>query len=135
MIVDHLIKQGVKPEQIVIGAAFYGRSWKGILPENNGLYQATKGSFKSSIAYHEIRRDFETNTNYKRYWDPVAKAPYLYSAIDSVFISYDDTTSVKLKTVFALKEKLGGIMFWQLSHDTSDKNSLLNAIYEASKNN
>jgi len=134
MIVDYLIKQGVKPEQIVIGAAFYGRSWKGISPENNGLYQATKGPFKSSIAYHEIRSDFETNTNYKRYWDPVAKAPYLYSAIDSVFISYDDTTSVKLKTEFALKEKLGGIMFWQLSHDTSDQNSLLNAIYEASKN-
>jgi len=133
MIVDYLIKQGVKPEQIVIGAAFYGRIWKGVPPVNNGLYQPTKGPVRDAVIYKDIRNDYETNANYKRYWDSVAKAPYLYSSVDSVFITYDDTTSVKLKTEFALKEKLGGIMFWQLGHDTKEKNSLLKAIYDTSK--
>lgn len=133
-IVDYCIDIGINPEQIVIGAAFYGRAWKGVPPENNGLYQSNKGSFIGWSAYNQIRKDFESDKNYKRYWDPKAKAPYLYNKTDSVFITYDDTVSVKLKTDYAIKKKLGGIMFWELGNDTKEKNSLLKAIYdEASK--
>ena len=132
-IVGFCIENGVAPEQIVIGAAFYGRAWKGVPPNNNGLYQPNKGSYIGWSAYQQIRKEFETNKNYKRYWDPIAKAPYLYSAKDSIFISYDDTVSVRLKTSYAAQKKLAGIMFWQLGNDTKDKNSLLNAIYDASQ--
>ncbi|WP_273275679.1 glycoside hydrolase family 18 protein [Maribacter polysiphoniae] len=132
-IVDFCIAQGVAPEQIVIGCAFYGRAWKGVPPENNGLYQSNKGSYIGWSAYNQIRKEFESNKNYKRYWDPVAKAPYLYSEKDSVFISYDDTVSVALKTAYAKQKKLAGIMFWELGNDTKEANSLLNAIYGASK--
>ena len=131
-IVDYCIDNGVSPEQIVIGAAFYGRAWKGVPPVNNGLYQPNGGSYIGWSAYHQIRSEFESNGNYKRYWDPVAEAPYLYSATDSVFISYDDTVSVRLKTNYAIKKKLGGIMFWELGNDTKDEDSLLKSIYERS---
>ena len=132
-IVDFSIDSGVEPKQIVIGAAFYGRAWKGVPPENNGLYQSNKGSYIGWSAYHQIREKFEADDNYQRYWDSIAKAPYLYSAKDSVFISYDDTVSVRLKTQYALEKKLGGIMFWELGNDTKEKNSLLKAIYDASQ--
>jgi chitinase len=132
-IVEFCIENGVSPEQIVIGAAFYGRAWKGVPPKNNGLYQPNKGSYIGWSAYHQIREEFESNKNYKRFWDPIAKAPYLYSAKDSIFISYDDSVSVRLKTAYAIKKKLAGIMFWQLGNDTKDKNSLLKAIYDASQ--
>lgn len=133
MIVDYCISKGVKREQIIIGAAFYGRAWKGVLPKNNGLYQPNKGSHTGWGAYRDIRKKYENNKNYKRYWDSIAKAPYLYSANEGVFMTYDDTVSVTLKTKYTKKEKLGGIMFWQLGLDTKEKNSLLNAIYKASK--
>ncbi len=133
-IVEFCIDNGVSPQQIVIGAAFYGRAWKGVPPDNNGLYQANGGSYIGWSAYHQIRREFESNGNYKRYWDPIAEAPYLYSATDSVFISYDDTVSVRLKTNYAIKKKLGGIMFWELGNDTKDEDSLLKSIYDASHN-
>lgn len=132
MIVDYCISKGVKRKQIIIGAAFYGRSWKGVNTANNGLYQTNKGQ-SSTSTYKEIRKQYESNKDYTRFWDSVAKAPYLFSAKDSVFITYDDAVSVKLKTKYAKKEKLGGIMFWQLSQDTKDENGLLNAIYKASK--
>ena len=132
MIVDYCISKGVNPNQIVIGAAFYGRAWKGVVPVNNGLYQANKGSFSTS-AYSDIRKNYESNKKYKRYWDSIAKSPYLFNITDSIFMTYDDTVSVKLKTEYAIKNKLGGIMFWQLGGDTKEKNSLLNAIYKASK--
>lgn len=133
-IIDYCINKGVNAKQIIIGAAFYGKGWKGVKPINNGLYQSNKGGgFTSS--YNEIQTKYKSNTNYKRHWDSIAKAPYLFSEKDSVFITYDDTVSVRLKTEYAKKIKLGGIMFWQLSHDAKGENSLLNAIYRASKEN
>nr|WP_299170326.1 glycoside hydrolase family 18 protein [uncultured Allomuricauda sp.] len=131
-IVAFCMEKGVKREQIIIGAAFYGRAWKGVSPENNGLYQMNSGAHIGWSTYNQIRAEFEPDKNYKRYWDPIAKAPYLYNAQDSIFISYDDSTSVRLKTEFALKKELGGIMFWQLGNDTKEKNSLLKSIYDAS---
>ena len=129
-IVNYCLEQGVNPRQIVIGAAFYGRAWKGVPPENNGLYQPNTGSFIGWSAYRDIRAKYENKNGYTRYWDEVAEAPYLYSPTDSIFFSYDDTTSVKLKTAYAQEKDLGGIMFWQLGNDTQDENSLVDAIYE-----
>ena len=131
-IINFCIENGVKPEQLVVGAAFYGRAWKGVPPADNGLYQPNKGSHVGWDAYHNIRKNYENDVNYKRYWDSTAKAPFLYSAKDSVFITYDDTVSVKLKTEYAKKNNLGGIMFWELGNDTKEENSLLHAIYKAS---
>ena len=129
-IIDYCLKLGVKPEQIVIGAAFYGRAWKGVPPENKGLYQPNKGVHTGWSAYRNIRENYENKNGFVRYWDSVAKAPYLYSETDSIFISYDDTASVKLKVRYAIENNLGGIMFWQLGNDTREENSLLDAIYE-----
>ena len=131
-IVSFCIDQGIKPGQIVIGAAFYGRAWKGVHPEQHGLYQPNGGSYIGWSAYHQIREEFEGKNGFQRHWDPVAKAPFLYHAEDSLFISYDDTVSVRLKTQYARDQKLGGIMFWELGNDTKDDNSLLDAIYKAS---
>ncbi|MBJ6369132.1 glycoside hydrolase family 18 protein [Snuella sedimenti] len=132
MIVDYCINKGVKPEQIVLGSAFYSRTWKGVPNKNNGLYQTNKGSYVDAITYSEIRAKYEKNKNFERYWDTIAKAPYLFNKKDSIFISYDDTVSVRLKTSYVKKHRLGGIMFWQLSQDTKDSNSLLDAIYQTS---
>lgn len=131
-IVAFCMDLGVAPEQIVVGAAFYGRAWKGVPPVGNGLYQANRGSHIGWCAYHKIRDSFELKNGFERHWDSIAKAPYLYNPSDSIFISYDDTVSVKLKTTYAIEKKLGGIMFWELGNDTKQKNSLVNAIYEAS---
>ena len=132
-IVDYCIAQGVRPEQMVVGGAFYGRAWKGVPPENNGLYQPNQGAHIGWCPYGRIRNEFENKNGYKRHWDPVAKAPYLYNPADSIFISYDDPTSMKLKTEYAIQKKLGGIMFWQLGNDTKEENSLVDAIYEAAR--
>ena len=130
-IVAYLLELGVRPEQMVVGGAFYGRAWKGVPPANNGLYQPNGGPHIGWCPYARIRDEFEEKNGYQRHWDPVAKAPYLYNSADSIFISYDDTASVRLKTEFVLDKGLGGIMFWQLGNDTKGENSLVDAIYEA----
>lgn len=49
---------------------------------------------------------------------------------DSVF--YNGINTIKQKTELARKEKLAGVMIWEISQDTNDDRSLLKAINEAS---
>ena len=127
-LVRYLLNHGVNPSQIVIGSNFSGRAWQGVPPENNGLYQTTKGRWSGRASYSNIRENLEDKNGFVRYWDPVAQAPYLYNATDSVFITYDDTMSVRLKTKYAFDNGLGGIMFWQIGADTPN-DGLVDAIF------
>ncbi len=129
-IIAYCMENGARPEQIVIGAAFYGKGWVGVPPMNNGLYQKAAGAWTGSGSYAAIRENFENKGGFIRHWDPVAKAPFLYHPADSIFISYEDTVSIKLKTRYAADTGLGGIMFWQLGSDAPD-DGLVDAIYEA----
>lgn len=40
---------------------------------------------------------------------------------------------VRLKTQLVIDQNLGGIMFWQLRHDTKEEASLVEAIYQTEK--
>jgi chitinase len=127
-IVSYLINKGVNPSQIVIGSNFSGRAWQGVPPANNGLYQLNRGAWRERNSYAIIREMREDKNGFIRYWDQTAKAPYLYNAKDSIFITYDDTMSVRLKTKYTVETGLGGIMFWQLGADAPQA-GLVDAIY------
>jgi chitinase len=129
-IVDFLLNIGVNPAQIVIGSAFYGRVWKGVPPTKQGLYQRSRDIHIGWLGYQQIRDRYEPDSNFVRFWDQKAKSPFMYQAIDSLLVSYDDTVSVALKTRYAIDKQLGGIMFWQLGNDTKEPGSLLDAIYK-----
>jgi chitinase len=132
-IVNYVKGLGVDPKQLVIGGAFYGRAWKGVPSANNGLYQPNKGVHTGWLDYGAIRKEYEDKNGFTRHWDSVALAPYLFNPADSIFISYDDPESVALKTDYVQEEGLGGIMFWQLSNDTREAGSLLDAIWAAAQ--
>jgi chitinase len=127
-IISFCMEKGVKPSQIVIGGGFFGKGWKGVPPENNGLYQLNRGPWRGSGRYSSIREKYEDKNGFVRHWDAIAKAPYLYNSKDSIFISYEDTVSIRLKTKYAVSAGLAGIMFWQLAGDT-EKDGLVDAIY------
>lgn len=117
--VQYLIKTaGVDPGKIIIGAAFYARVWENVPAENNGLYQS--GKFKHGISYDQFPKKMSTEAGYQSYWDDTAKAPYSYNAKEKRFATYDDKRSIELKTKYVLDNKLGGIMFWELSNDVHE---------------
>ncbi len=127
-IINFCIDKSVDPKQIVIGGAFYGKGWKGVSSDNNGLYQPHEGGY-SVGSYSIIIKEFENKNGFVRYWDPIAKAPYLYNKEEKKFITYEDKISIKLKTEYAIEKGLGGIMFWQLRGD-AEKDGLLEAIHK-----
>lgn len=125
--VQHLLRQGVAPEKIVIGAAFYARVWKEVAQTNNGLYQT--GVHIEGAGFKEFPARYPSNKGFVYHWDDIAKAPYYYSATQKIFATFDDPRSLGEKVKYLRTHKLGGIMFWQLPHDT-DNNGLLNSIHE-----
>lgn len=121
-VVDYLQKNGVKPAQMVIGAAFYGRVWKNVKNQNNGLYQV--GEYSTSINYKDIETYLKGG--FVEYWDSAAQAPYAFNRDEELFITYDNKKSVTSKMNYLKQKGIKGIMFWELTLDK--KNGLLETI-------
>lgn len=128
--VKRLLKWGVPANKIAIGAAFYARIFANTTNANNGLYQPTH--FFRGVSWRKFDSTFSAANGYKKYWDKVAKAPYLYNDSLKYFVTYDDSVSIHLKTKYAMQKKLNGIMFWQLVDD-SFQHGLLDVIDETKK--
>ena len=129
--VQYLLKIGVDPKKIIIGAAYYARVWEDVPATNNGLYQS--GKFQQAIAYRHFKERLSEKNGFRYYWDDVAKAPYSYNATEKKFATYDDERSIELKTKYTLDNKLGGIMFWELSNDLY-QGGLTDVIYKTKNN-
>ncbi|WP_220463986.1 glycoside hydrolase family 18 protein [Adhaeribacter radiodurans] len=114
--VNYLINLGIPREQLIVGAAFYGRMFQNVENVNNGLNQP--GKFKSGVDFKDFTTQLPADSGYVSFWDETAKAPYLYNSAKKLFFTYDDKRSIEIKTKYVLDNKLGGIMFWQLASDT-----------------
>ena len=110
--INDLINLGVDPKQIFIGGAFYIKTFKNVDNLENGLYQNAEWN----RSYNQINFE-EVKSNFNFYWDDIAQAPYAYDSINKIFATFDNKESIKLKSQFAIENKLGGIMFWQLMND------------------
>jgi chitinase len=121
------IDAGVPVEKINLGLAFYGRLWKGVNNSNNGLFQAAETV--GMIEYYRILAEqFIDKNGFTRYWDESARAPYLWNPDSRIFISYEETNSIKYKIEYLKEKGLGGVMFWEYTDDYDSQ--LLDAIYE-----
>lgn len=112
-------------KKIILGAAFYARTWEQVNNSNNGLYQA--GTFKSFISFSQFHNRLNSDSGFVYYRDAVAQAPYAYNARTKTFATFDDALSVAAKVKYIQQKKLGGIMFWELSLDKPE-NGLLQVI-------
>lgn len=128
--IEQHIRAGIPRHKIVLGAAFYGRSWKGVRRENNGLHQPFE-SYDKDVPYSEIASSYLTSSSFRRLWDAEARAPYLWDESEGRFVTYDDPESIREKTRYIKAQRLGGIMYWEHSHDPQEV--LLTAIVEGLK--
>ena len=124
--VEQHIEEGIPVEKLVLGVPFYGRWWKGVSPDDNGLYQNSIGK-RGSYSYKTIA-DSLSNTAFVSYWDAKANSPYIWRSKDSLFLTYENPKSLKIKVDFVKSKKVGGIMFWQFNGDNGE---LLNVISES----
>jgi chitinase len=129
--IRYLLKNGVPREKIVLGAAFYARIWEEVPSFNDGLYQ--QGKFKTSVNYQLFPAELSKENGFNFFWDETAQAPYAYNPKKKLFATFDDKQSIEKKTLYVIDQKLDGIMFWEITHDTSH-NGLVDTIYELKVN-
>ena len=136
-VLQEYLQQGVPAAKIVMGVPMYGRAWGGVSsPVDGGLF-APGGSippgtwddwssgatgiddFDASGTTNQGIMQLLSGGDYQRYWDDVAKAPYLYSPTrhGGHFISYEDSESLSLKLDYLDLHGLGGVMYWEVTGD------------------
>lgn len=125
--IQYLLSIGVPANKIVIGGAFYARTWENVENINNGLYQS--GKFKSFVPYAQFDKGLKETDGFVFYRDTIAKAPYAYNAALKTFATFDDVLSIQNKTQYTIDKGLKGIMFWELSLDKPG-NGLLDEIHK-----
>ncbi len=114
-------------QKLDVGAAFYARVFKLSDSLQNGLYQPC--TFYKGIDYKNFSNTILADDNYVYHWDSTAHAPYYYNAKEGFLVTFDDKKSMAEKTKYVIDHHLDGIMFWELTNDTTS-NGLLQAIDE-----
>ena len=123
--VSWLLNHHVPAEKLIVGAAFYARVWEKVADVNNGFWQT--GAFKHFIPYKNFETFFSDTAGFKYHFDEKAKAPFYYSSTRQLFGTFDNPESIRFKSEYIRKKKLGGIMFWELTLDKS-KDGLVDEI-------
>ena len=120
--VQAIAAKGIPRSKLVAGVPFYGRGWRGV--ESSAVWSTGTGSLQVG-GYRTIAETFLKSPDYVRYWDDVAKVPWLYNATKKEWITYEDPQSMRLKGEYIVAQNLGGAMFWELSNDDG---TLLDAL-------
>ena len=126
------LNAGVPAQKMQMGVAFYGRSFAGVQggPNNNGLFQPY-GSIpfpenEGYVTWPQIEEMLKTGSGFTRYWDDVAKAPYLYNG--DIWVTYTDPEQIKEIANYSKKKGLGGFFSWEFGTDI--KAGLLKSLFE-----
>ena len=108
---------GVPKGKIAFGVPFYGKGWTVAKDENHGLYQPSSGP-ADAISYRQLK----ALPNADRHYDENVATCTLWN--QGKFWSYDCPEAMHAKMGYIRKLELGGVMFWELSHDTPDSELL-----------
>ncbi len=120
----NFVKNYVPVEKIIIGGAFYGRMGTFASEANTYVGAPLSTSLANgAISYTQIKENI-IKYRWKESYDEASGAAYIISG--TTFVTYDSTKSIAAKAQYVLDNNLGGIMFWDLSQDTTGE--LLDAI-------
>ncbi len=101
--------RGIPPDKLNFGVPFYGREFTAA---------EINGSSTGGDTYHYFDAITDSLANgWEYHWDDLAQVPYLQNIGHTKLITFDDTTSLRIKAHYALNRQLGGLMIWALGQD------------------
>jgi len=113
--VQHYLQKGVPRDKIVAGLASYGRQFNS--GEVCGLVTESSGN-GAAVPYHEAVNRMENG--WSREWDSTSSAVYLLNSDSTRIVTFDDTTTFRLKSEYIIENSLRGAMVWALGYDRID---------------
>jgi chitinase len=123
--INAYLQAGVPARKLVMGVPLYGRGWTGVPGTNHGLYQTSTAPapfdpadfLQTPGVETYLTLSTATGAGYKRYFDRRRLAVWLYNTSTQTFWSYDDATTVRLKTIYINRGGLGGAFVWAVKDD------------------
>ncbi|KAL2060601.1 hypothetical protein VTL71DRAFT_9242 [Oculimacula yallundae] len=127
---DLLWRNGIKASNVVMGVAFYGRSFTvaDTSCTTPGCVFATSGqpgtctNTAGILSYSEVASR-NTSLDVKTFYDPTSTVKYNVFQYNQ-WISYDDEQSFFDKKKFLSSRCLSGLMIWAIDQDTEDHKAL-----------
>ena len=112
---------GIPREKIVVGIPFYAKEWKWVVNRKSptGLGEPYDW-YAGELSFARVRRNYLGAPGFTRGWDAAAHAPYLWNPETGTFLSYEDEQSIAEKARFVRELGLGGLMYWEQSHDPEE---------------
>ena len=115
------LRGGMPAAKVVIGVPFYSRSYGGVAPTNDGLFQpagpAPREWSGAALDVRNLTREKMEGAGFTVHREPRALAPWAYNRATGVWITFDDAESLARKADFARDRGLGGVMIWELGGD------------------
>ena len=134
--INQFQKAGISTTKLNLGVPLYARSWGDVEAGSSFGYQEhgnanqAKGSFEAgTYDYKDILTGVDQGT-YDVIWDDNSKAAYTYDDVDKVWSSTETTATVAGKAAYVQLAELGGMMFWALSSDDQNDQSLISTSYD-----
>jgi chitinase len=123
--INAYLQAGVPARKLVLGIPLYGRGWTGVPSAHHGLYQTSTAAapfepadfLQTPGVETYLTLSTATTSGYQRYFDRRRLAVWLYNATTQTFWSYDDPTTVRLKTIYINRGGLGGAFVWAVKDD------------------
>lgn len=115
-----LTEYNVDPSKINMGIPFYGRTQLSAAAPvlfgtgNGNADYAHFGIDEGTPLYYNVLLQQE---NFNVYWDATAQVPYMTSAENNSFVSYDDEASVEAKSQYIIDHNLRGAIIWEITGD------------------
>ena len=132
---DAIEAKGADMSKVVVGAAMYGRGWSGVSGFAPGASHLTgsgtgpvAGSWEPGVVDYKDIAEYEKSSEWVKYYDTTAQAPYIFKPSTGDLISYDDPQSVIAKGKVVKQRNLKGLFSWEIDADNGD---ILNAMHEA----
>ena len=123
--IDYYISNGVAPSRLIIGLPLYGRSFEatdGLGKPFNGVGPGTWDAGAYDFKALPLVGALEV-------YDNLTGSSYSYDRTNKQLISYDNLPVVEQKAAWIIKEGLGGSMWWEMSGDRANEDSLIRNMH------
>ena len=121
--VELFFRAGVPYGKMVLGAAFYGRSFPVPSGADHGLLQPS-GPGTETFTFGELTEAFRREHGFTEYWDEAAQAAWLWNGRQ--FISFESPEAIGRKCAYVREKGLLGLMYWE--HGADPERRLLGVI-------
>ncbi|KAI5055054.1 hypothetical protein GOP47_0030199 [Adiantum capillus-veneris] len=114
------LSAGLPPQKTMLGLASYGRTWYLESPAtSNGIGAAATGA-GPVYSYDMVQSFIQSSSATCRRDSTVSVGVYCYGLVGSsqtLWVGYDDATSISAKVNYLKGRQMGGYFFWRLGFD------------------